>query len=245
MDIQPPLYRILLRAGARTGDHRTREVDGERAYVRPRHVVVAAGCAAVRHAAAERVFEERQELERQQRETLEQVVAELQAQLEQVQADGAAERQRLQEEMARLKVQLASQAHAAPPKPVRGGGGLLGKAQAFFEEANEMGKAQAYVLNAQREDKGILPPIAGAAEADAPVAAAVEEVVLAEQVVVAPARRSAGRAATAGQAAKAGTAAAHHARAYNNDNACVAANTVPIHNTTTERKGRKKGGGSR
>ena len=40
------------------------------------------------------------------------------------------------------------------------GEGLFEKAKSFFEEANEMGKASALVLNAQLEEKGVLSPIA-------------------------------------------------------------------------------------
>ena len=52
---------------------------------------------------------------------------------------------------------------AAPPMAdaAEGGGeGLFEKAKSFFEEANEMGKASALVLNAQLEEKGVLSPIA-------------------------------------------------------------------------------------
>ena len=66
----------------------------------------------------------------------------------------------------------------APPAaaPTDGGlaGGLFGKAKSFLDEANELGKTQALALNAQLEDKGVLPPI-GAPPPAAPAAPAEEQ----------------------------------------------------------------------
>ena len=49
-----------------------------------------------------------------------------------------------------------------PPADATDGGGLFAKAKDFFDEANELGRAQALSLNAQLEDAGVLPPVSPA-----------------------------------------------------------------------------------
>jgi len=46
------------------------------------------------------------------------------------------------------------------PVPGRGGGGLFASLRETMEEANELGRAQAIMLNKELEDRGVLEPIA-------------------------------------------------------------------------------------
>ena len=63
---------------------------------------------------------------------------------------------------------VASPPPAAPTPPAATdaqGGGVLGGVKAFFEEANELGRAQAFALNAQLEDAGVIAPISSQPDA--------------------------------------------------------------------------------